>query len=62
MMFENHRTFKTQFAGRELIVETGKTCMLSNGSCWVRYATLSLWQMLRCPQNRARELTFSPFR
>ncbi len=31
MMFENHRTFKTQFAGRELIVETGKTCMLSNG-------------------------------
>ena len=37
MMFENHRTFKTQFAGRELIVETGKTCMLSNGSCWVRY-------------------------
>ena len=25
MMFENHRTFKTQFAGRELIVETGKT-------------------------------------
>lgn len=36
-MFENHRIFKTQFAGRELSVETGNTCELSNGSCWVRY-------------------------
>ncbi len=30
-MFENYKTFKTQFAGRELMVETGKTCELSNG-------------------------------
>ena len=36
-MFENHKIFKTNFAGRELIIETGKTCELSNGSCWVRY-------------------------
>ncbi len=36
-MFENYRVFKTMFAGRELTVETGKTCELSNGSCWVRY-------------------------
>ena len=36
-MFENYKVFKTTFAGRELIVETGKTCELSNGSCWVRY-------------------------
>ncbi len=36
-MFENYRTFKTTYAGRELVVETGKTCGLSNGSCWVRY-------------------------
>ena len=35
--FDNYRVFKTQFAGRELTVETGKTCELSNGSCWVRY-------------------------
>lgn len=35
-MFENHRIFKTTYAGRELTVETGKTCELSNGSCWVR--------------------------
>ena len=36
-MFENYRTFETTYAGRPLIVETGKTCELSNGSCWVRY-------------------------
>ncbi len=36
-MFENYRRFETTYAGRPLIVETGKTCELSNGSCWVRY-------------------------
>lgn len=35
-MFDNHKIFKTTYAGRELTVETGKTCELSNGSCWVR--------------------------
>ena len=36
-MFENYRVFETVYAGRPLVVETGKTCGLSNGSCWVRY-------------------------
>ncbi len=36
-MFENYKTFETTFAGRKLVVETGKTCELSNGSCWVHY-------------------------
>ncbi len=36
-MFENYRTFETTYAGRPIIVETGKACGLSNGSCWVRY-------------------------
>lgn len=36
-MFDRCKVFKTTFAGRELQVETGKTCALSNGSCWVRY-------------------------
>ncbi len=35
--FDNFKTYKTTFAGRELVVETGKMCELSNGSCWVRY-------------------------
>lgn len=36
-MFENFRTFETVYAGRPVTVETGKTCGLANGSCWVRY-------------------------
>lgn len=36
-MFENYRKFETTYAGRPFIVETGKTCGLANGSCWVRY-------------------------
>ncbi|WP_195542592.1 polyribonucleotide nucleotidyltransferase [Massiliimalia timonensis] len=36
-MLNNPRTFTTTYAGRSLTVQTGKTCELSNGSCWVRY-------------------------
>ena len=36
-MFENFKTFETTYAGRPVVVETGKTCGLANGSCWVRY-------------------------
>jgi len=36
-MFENYKVFKYEFAGRPLIVETGKISQLSNGSCLVRY-------------------------
>ncbi len=36
-MFEKYKVFETVYAGRKLVVETGKTCELSNGSCWVRY-------------------------
>lgn len=36
-MFENYKMFETDFAGRPLIVETGKIAQLANGSCFVRY-------------------------
>ena len=36
-MFENFKVFETVFAGRPLVVETGKMCGLSNGSCLVKY-------------------------
>ena len=36
-MFENYRTFETEFAGRPLVIETGKTTQLANGACFVRY-------------------------
>lgn len=36
-MFEKYKKFETTFAGRPVVVETGKACALSNGSCWVHY-------------------------
>ena len=36
-MFENHKVYKTTFAGHEMTFETGMMCGLSNGSCLVRY-------------------------
>ena len=36
-MFENYKTFETEFAGKKITFETGKMCCLSNASVVVRY-------------------------
>jgi len=36
-MFENYKKYQYVFAGRPLVVETGKMAGLANGSCLVRY-------------------------
>ena len=36
-MFKNYRTFETTFAGRPLVIETGKMAQLTNGHCVVKY-------------------------
>jgi polyribonucleotide nucleotidyltransferase len=36
-MIENFRTFETDFAGKKLVIETGKMAQLTNGACLVRY-------------------------
>ena len=41
-MFENYKVFKTELAGRPLVVETGKVAGLANGSCLVRYGETSI--------------------
>ncbi len=41
-MFENYRVFKTEIAGRPLVIETGKVAGLANGSCLVRYGETSI--------------------
>ena len=35
--FKNYRKFETTFAGRPLVVETGKMAQLANGACLVTY-------------------------
>jgi len=37
MVFSKNRVFETEFAGRKLVIETGKMAGLANGSCLVRY-------------------------
>lgn len=37
MQFKNSRVFETTYAGRPLVIETGKMAQLANGSCLVRY-------------------------
>ncbi len=36
-MFEHYKTFSYEFAGRPLVIETGKLAQLAGGSCLVRY-------------------------
>lgn len=36
-MFENAKTFSIDFAGRPLVVETGKLAQLASGECMIRY-------------------------
>ena len=63
-MYENHKIFKTEFAGRPLIVETGKFAQLANGSALVRYgetvvlatATASAKCISRTKNNRISNL------
>ena len=36
-MFENYKVYRYEYAGRPLVIETGKVAGLANGSCMVRY-------------------------
>ena len=42
-MYENFRTFSTEFAGRPLTIETGKMGQLANGSVLVRYGETAVF-------------------
>ncbi len=36
-MHTDHKIYKTMFAGKELVVETGKHALLANGACMISY-------------------------
>ncbi len=42
MVFANHKVFHYTFAGRPLVIETGKIAGLANGSCVVRYGDTTI--------------------
>lgn len=41
-MFDNYKTFRYEYAGRPLVVETGKMAGLANGSAMVRYGDTAI--------------------
>ena len=41
-MFEHYKVYRYNYAGRELVVETGKVAGLANGSCLVRYGDTAI--------------------
>ena len=52
-MYENFRTFETDFAGKKLVIETGKMAGLTNGACLVRYGeTVVLVNVCASPKPR----------
>ncbi|MCM1507618.1 MAG: polyribonucleotide nucleotidyltransferase [Ruminococcus flavefaciens] len=59
-MFENYRKFETTYAGRPLVVETGKTCGLSNGSCWVRYGETVVMANVTASAKQREGIDFFP--
>lgn len=59
-MFENYKTFKTQLAGRELVVETGKFAQLANGSCLVRYGDTAVHVAVTASEKPREGIDFFP--
>jgi polyribonucleotide nucleotidyltransferase len=59
-MFENYKVFETTFAGRKLTVETGKTCELSNGSCWVKYGDTTVMANVTASAKPREGIDFFP--
>ncbi len=56
----SYREFRTTFAGRELVVETGKMCALSNGSCLVRYGETVVLANITMSQKPREGIDFFP--
>lgn len=59
-MFENYRIFKTELAGRELVVETGKFAQLANGSCMVRYGDTAVHVAVTSSKEPREGIDFFP--
>ena len=54
------QVFKTDFAGRELTVETGEVAMLTNGSVWISYGDTTV-MVTACMSKEAKpEIDFFP--
>ncbi len=56
----NERIFKTELAGRPLVIETGKLAQLANGSCLVRYGETVVFAAATMSKQPREGITFFP--
>ena len=54
------KCFETELAGRKLVVETGKMCGLSNGSCLVRYGDTAVLVNVTASKEPREGIDFFP--
>ncbi len=59
-MFENFKVFETEFAGRPLVIETGKMAQLANGQCLVRYGETTVHVAVTASQKPRDGIDFFP--
>ncbi len=59
-MFENYKKYETQFAGRPLIIETGKMTLLANASCLVRYGETVVHVAVTAASKPREDIDFFP--
>lgn len=60
-MFENYKVYRTDFAGRPLVVETGKMAQLTNGECLVRYGETAVHVAVTASAKPRDGVEFFPF-
>jgi len=54
------KSFETELAGRKLVVETGKMCELSNGSCLVKYGDTAVLVNVTASKEPKEGIDFFP--
>ncbi len=55
-----YNKYTTKFAGRNLMVEIGKTGCLANGSCWVRYESTTVMVHVTMAKKQREDVDFFP--
>ena len=59
-MFNNYKTFETTFAGRKVVIETGKMAQLTNGHCVVRYGDTAVMTNVTASRTPREGVDFFP--
>ncbi|HOD92593.1 MAG TPA: polyribonucleotide nucleotidyltransferase [Clostridia bacterium] len=59
-MYENHKKHVINYAGKEVVIETGKYAQLANGSCFVRYGDTVVLSTITASKEARPGIDFFP--